>query len=533
MLTRGFDRLLSLEDLPLTLFEHQRRAVLRVLKELRGRALLADEVGLGKTIEAGVILREYLLRGLVRRTLILVPATLVDQWAEELEHKLKLGFHRARGVGDWARHERLLASIDLAKRPEHAAEITRIPWDMVIVDEAHRLKSRHSANWQFVNSIQKKYILLLSATPVQNDLRELHNLITLLKPGQLHTFNTFRREFMLDRHSPKNLDQLRALLDDVMVRSSRRDSLVRFPRREVRSISVPMAPDEARFYETLVADLRVSYTQTPKGDRNLLPYILLLRMATSHPKAALRTLRAMSRRGSLPHITSKGVEKLDALARTIVPAKFRVIEHALRESHMHAVLFTSFKESMKQLVARLRQGTARAVIPYHAGLDAKARQHALQRFKSERGILVSTEAGSEGINLQFCHTVINYDLPWNPLRIEQRIGRVHRIGQSEVVRIYNLATEGTVEAYILYLLEKKINMFTKVVGELEAILANVEEAFEIRLAEAVLEAESSDTMRQRIEAFGTDLEEAVRVYERQRRLANTLFDFDRRGEGHE
>src|SRR5690606_34718726 len=131
-----------------------------------------------------------------------------------------------------------------------------------------------------------------------------------------------------------------------------------------------------------------------------------------------------------------------------------------------------FKESMRQLVRYLGRSIDRPVIPFHAGLDNASRQEALERFRTERGVLVSTETGSEGMNLQFCHTVINYDLPWNPLRLEQRIGRVHRIGQTEAVRVYNLATEGSSESYILYLLEKKINMFSKVIGELEGVLSN-------------------------------------------------------------
>ena len=127
-----------------------------------------------------------------------------------------------------------------------------------------------------------------------------------------------------------------------------------------------------------------------------------------------------------------------------------------------------------------------AVIRFHAGLSSSARREALERFRQERAVLVSTEAGSEGLNLQFCRTVINYDLPWNPLRLEQRIGRVHRIGQTDPVRIYNLVTARTIESYILYLLNKKIDMFSKVIGELEGILINLAEPFEMRLAETFI-----------------------------------------------
>lgn len=539
-LTKGFDRLLSLEELPLHLYDHQRHAVLRVLRHMRGRALLADEVGLGKTIEAGVILREYLVRGLVHRVLILVPSTLVGQWREELAQKLGIRVHRVAGIGQWSRHEQVIASLDLAKRPEHAQQITAIPWDMVIVDEAHRLKSQTSVNWQFVNALHKKFILLLTATPVQNDLRELYNLITLLKPGQLHTYSRFKRDFTLDRHSPRNVHLLRELLDDVMVRTSRRETLMRFPRREVRSVSVPMSDEEHTFYSELVRRLRDSYLATPKSERNLLPYILLLRQATSHPIGSARTLRAMHRRGTLRNLDTQVVSGLAQLASDVVPGKFSVIQWALYETDLHAILFTAFKESMHQLVKRLRSTIDRPVLPFHAGMDPDARRDAIERFRLGKGVLVSTEAGSEGMNLQFCNTVINYDLPWNPLRLEQRIGRVHRIGQSECVRVYNLATEGTVESYILYLLDKKINMFSKVVGELEGILSNMSSSFDQRVAQTLFES-SPDELSEQFERFGQELEQAAQLYEKQRGVMSTLFDLGQRaqapglvgGDGHD
>ncbi len=167
----GFERLVCLETLGVQLFPHQERAVLRVLREMRGRAVLADEVGLGKTIEAGVILKEYLLRSLVHRVLILTPASLVTQWRDELREKLQIEVAVAQSPSDFERAPRVVASLDTAKRSPSCQVIQRIGWDMVIVDEAHRLKNSRTVNWKFVNGIQKKYLLLLTATPVQNDLR--------------------------------------------------------------------------------------------------------------------------------------------------------------------------------------------------------------------------------------------------------------------------------------------------------------------------------------------------------------------------
>ncbi|MGB4006229.1 MAG: DEAD/DEAH box helicase, partial [Halanaerobiales bacterium] len=148
---------------------------------MNGRAILADEVGLGKTIEAGMILKEYLDRGLVKKSLILVPATLGFQWTNELVNKVGLNnvfFNRKGRAWDYFDHQ--IASLDLAKREEHARYLNQIDFDMLIVDEAHRLKNRKTLNWRFVNGLKKKYCLLLTATPIQNNLEELYSLIKIL-----------------------------------------------------------------------------------------------------------------------------------------------------------------------------------------------------------------------------------------------------------------------------------------------------------------------------------------------------------------
>ncbi len=191
-LLRGFDELLCLEGLRgVEHLPHQIETVRKVLRHFRGRVLLADEVGLGKTIEACMLLREYLLRGMARRVLILVPAPLVSQWHEELSTKFDLEFVvPPRGTAAdraefWTRHERVLASLAFVKAKKRAALLADQPWDLVIVDEAHHCKNRATLNWQLVNSLKRRFMFLLSATPVQNNLMELYNLLTLLSPGHL------------------------------------------------------------------------------------------------------------------------------------------------------------------------------------------------------------------------------------------------------------------------------------------------------------------------------------------------------------
>lgn len=522
-LDRGFERLLSLEGLPLQLYEHQRKAVFRVLREMRGRAVLADEVGLGKTVEAGVILREYQLRGLVRTVLVLVPANLVDQWVAELTQKLAIPARRVTAVGHWRDAECAVVSLDLAKGERHAPIALARPWDLVIVDEAHRLKSHTSRNWQFVNALQKKYLLLLTATPVQNDLRELYNLITLLKPGQLKTYAAFRKEFTEDRHSPRNLERLRDLLSEVMVRTSRREARLRLPQRSVRSWWVRLTAPERAFHDALVHLLRRSYRARRGERRNVLPLLLLLRQVNSHIEVAAASLRAMARRGALPEVTPAEAEAVARLATGVEPAKgtalLRLIERVRDE---HVVVFTGFRRTLQRLDPLLRARGLR-VHTFHGGLDAAARAASIRAFEKEGGILLSTDAGSEGMNLSFCRWVVNYDLPWNPCRLEQRIGRVHRLGQRREVRVDNLAGEGTIEAYIVHLLEKKIAMFDRVVGELEAILGNLQVDFDGRLGEAYLAATGDAEVLQTVEALGDRVASACRSYRAQSRLIDRLF----------
>src|SRR5690606_33836368 len=200
---------------------------------MNGRAILADEVGLGKTIEAGMIIKEYMLRGLARRVLILVPATLVWQWFAELRDKFGLVATRQRTVYDWERSDVVIASLDTAKRTPHRDVILRQRYDMLVVDEAHRLKDRRSLNWKFVNAIHRHYCLLLTATPVQNSLDELHSLVTLLKPGHLGSSREFQRIFALDARRARDPQQLRAVLSRVMIRHRRGRDTVEFTPRHV------------------------------------------------------------------------------------------------------------------------------------------------------------------------------------------------------------------------------------------------------------------------------------------------------------
>ena len=199
--------------------EHQIRTAKTVLRRFRGRALLCDEVGLGKTIEAGLILAELALRGLVRSVLVLVPPSLIEQWQGEMRRKfaLELTSHddpafRERGAGAWGEFDRVIASIHTAKREPHRSAILAREWDMVIIDEAHHLRNRNTQAWKLAGELRKQFILLLTATPVQNNLEELFNLVTLLEPGLLSTAEAVPAQFVdrRDKLTPQHVDELHA-----------------------------------------------------------------------------------------------------------------------------------------------------------------------------------------------------------------------------------------------------------------------------------------------------------------------------------
>ncbi len=244
----GFDRLISLPMVrDIELLEHQIRTAKTVLRRFRGRAMLCDEVGLGKTIEAGLVLSELMIRGLARSVLVLVPPSLIEQWQGEMRRKFSIELishddpsFRERGPGAWNEFDRVIASIHTAKREPHRASILARRWDIVIVDEAHHLRNRNTQAWKFASEIQKQFILLLTATPVQNNLEELFNLVTLLEPGLLNTARQFQRHFMdkRDKLTPRNVDELHGLLAEVMIRNRRSTVGLQFTRRWARTESL-------------------------------------------------------------------------------------------------------------------------------------------------------------------------------------------------------------------------------------------------------------------------------------------------------
>jgi SNF2 family DNA or RNA helicase len=556
-LVAGFDELLCLEGLGFVPFDYQVRAARIALRRFRGRGLLCDEVGLGKTIEAGLVLQEYLLRRMVSRVLIITPPALVEQWREELSTKFgltdfvathNLAF-RELGAGAWAAFPRVIASLATARRPEHRQAITDLLYDLVIVDEAHHLKNRGSVSWKFVNSLQKKFILFLTATPVQNDLDELYNLITILKPGQLKTPREFRRNFVVsgDPRLPKNRGRLRELLADVMVRHTRGQASVQLPPRRAYTVRLQLGPDERALYDDTsdlvrrcigLAPISCAAGREGEGSEPLLPAVYRFTLHTlqreigSSPAAARPTLLTLAQHQAL----AGQRDLLRALAERAGSlkswAKAQSLERLLlsrlaADRQEKLIIFTHFRATLDLLLDLLRRTGVDTVL-YHGQLSREDKDEAIRRFEQSAQVLLSTEAAGEGRNLQFCRLMLNFDLPWNPQRIEQRVGRIHRVGQTRPVEIINLSAQGTVEDYLLEILDRKLNMFELVIGEMEMILGHLEDErdFEEIVMDTWVHARTPEQAAAAFGHLGDALAQARQAYQHTREYDEALFGED-------
>jgi SNF2 family DNA or RNA helicase len=532
----GFDRLICLPLVrDMELLDHQIRTAKTVLQRFHGRALLCDEVGLGKTIEAGLVFDELRMRGLIRSALVLVPPSLIEQWQGEMRRKFSLDLishddplFRQRGAAAWSEFDWVIASMHTAKREPHRSAILARKWDLVIVDEAHHLRNRATQLWRFASELQKQYILLLTATPVQNNLEELFNLVTLLEPGLLRTARQFQRHFVdrRDKLTPRNLDELHRLLAEVMVRNRRSTVGLQFTRRWARTDYVPPTPAEQALYDAVAGFVRQHLAAAGrKGGLSRMALIALQMALGSSSQAAAGTLHNLSETPDLPGSDRETLERLAEQARNLTDSsKAQHLLQLLAEYPDKMVIFTQFRATQEMLQRRLEQA-GHTVAVFHGGLSRLAKEAAINQFRGPARLLLATEAGSEGRNLQFAHAVCNYDLPWNPMRIEQRIGRLSRIGQTQDIYVYNLVAQGTVEAAVLHLLEAKLNLFELVIGEIDMILGNLDEEREFQDVVADLWAESADLtdFNHRMEELGNRLLEAKEAYLRQRSHDDRLF----------
>jgi superfamily II DNA or RNA helicase len=566
----------ALTSAKIDLLPHQVVLTHRIATASPRRYLIADEVGLGKTIETALILRELASRGELRRALMVVPAGLVNNWHRELNEVFNLDFEVFGSEGDitdrktnaFAKHDRLIASIDTLKRPARIKRLLDAPrWDLVVFDEAHHLtayrtggKVRKTENYKLAEALKdhSRDLLLLSATPHQGNHFQFWMLAQLLNP------TLFR--------SPEEMLENRHRLNTIMFRRTKADACQPdgsplFARRWVHTESFVMSDGERLFYEKLREYLEDGFDLARRqgNQGRALGFLMAIfqKIAASSFAAVRRTLKRRQLMLTLheahlrdQELDIEGRERLTQEARELIHDEFRLARDSLGRSEVDRVLadlkyrlvrkldeealemasdpydsefaavhaeeaasavvnlhlpeerlriddllrvFPAERETkMQKLVDGLgtlwRQNQNEKIVIFATylgtvemisreieenfpgqgvvvlrGGDHGAKAAAERRFRQKDGprVLVCTAAGREGINLQFARILFNFDLPWNPMDMEQRIGRIHRYGQSHTAQVYNLVLSDTIEGRIFLLLDEKLTEIARTVGKVD------------------------------------------------------------------
>jgi len=522
----AFDPLLAMNTSKIDPLPFQIEAVYGyVLKLPRIRFLLADDPGAGKTIMAGLVIKELKLRGIANRILIVVPGHLKDQWRRELKERFQEPFvvidrglldaHYAENV--WQRESQVITSIDFAKREEILPSLTSTNWDLVIVDEAHKMaayrygdKLSRTERYKLgeVLSRTTDHLLFLTATPHKGDLENFRLFLDLLIPGFFATEDLIT-ESLKNKDNPLFIRRMKEDLRDFEGRPI-------FTPRHPKTIRFTLSDKETALYNDLSKYVISQYNRALQADkkRNVAFALLILqrRMASS-TYALLSSLerrkerleRLLKEPELLRETVTIDIEEIDdyeekrrweqeskwetlsiaenkeelekeinTLKELVERAKEILKEESevkLRElkkvmeslGNEKILIFTESKDTLEYLVSKIKSW-GYTVNFIHGGMRLEDRVNAEKVFKHETQVMVATEAAGEGINLQFCHLMINYDIPWNPNRLEQRMGRVHRYGQQKEVYIFNLVADNTREGQVLCKLFEKLDEIRRAVG---------------------------------------------------------------------
>ena len=490
-----------------SVFDHQILAARKIKNELGGSGILADEVGLGKTVEAGILIKEFLVTGLAKKILILAPPSLLPQWQDEMSSKFDLNFviHKDDPrFKDVQSHSLLLMSHSSAIYPSQSIPLSSTYWDMVVVDEAHSMKNAETAKHKLVRDLPKRNLLLLTATPIQNNLEEMYNLIELLRPGYLGTWAQFRDTYVDDAESrkirPFMRDELQKTLSKFIIRTTRNEArrYIKFTDRIPHTRILTPGSEESDLYRAITNIVRTQY----KADNDVFALMIYQRLASSSTAASRRALYKMKAKGLISE--GRYGELVSAASAIQEDSKLSELQRIIGSSRSKFLIFTEFYAT-QDYIAKHLQKNGHSVTLFNGSMSPEEKRESVTRFKGDACVMVSTSAGGEGQNFQFCHNIVNYDLPWNPMRVEQRIGRVHRIGQKDNVHIFNLALAGTIEAYILELLYVKINLFRMALGDMDLMFEDSWTGGSSRTWFAeYMNVESEQERRNRFSALGDD-----------------------------
>lgn len=569
---------------------HQVFATHRVTSKLFPRIILADEVGLGKTIEAGLVMKELRARQVIDRVLVVCPASLQSQWQYEMETKFNekfeiydrgtVNFLSRDGSNPWMKRNGVIASYSFAIRPKNMEKIVEANWDLVIFDEAHRVRrtrvgnqNRETKAYRLAKLLQDRDfgLLLLTATPMQLHPYELYSLIDLIDPNLHGDYNDFERK-RLDIPVLNNaMKELQELDDDdkreksiknlvkrhpmaqVLVRN-RKSTIGGFMGRTAHRIPVNLTDEELELYNDISQYIRLGYDRANREKKNAIGFIMTtyqklltsssysLRESFKKRVANLNEQDSIKQKEPITEDRLNELRELDDISEGLVQLEEVIIDNSeqgserdleiqelkgyidrldqIRDSKADMLvneivlpildknpsdkilIFTGFVNTQKFLQKILRS-IGYEVTVFNGQMDLLEKERSVQRFRQQAQIMITTEAGGEGRNFQFANIMVNYDLPWNPMKVEQRIGRLDRIGQTRKVQIYNLYSVNTLEERILDVLEYRIHLFTQSVGSLDPILGEVERDI------ARIVFKHMDNLDEHMKRFGENLEEQI------------------------
>jgi SNF2 family DNA or RNA helicase len=482
-----------------------------------------------------------------KKVLILTPPSLVNQWVEELKEKFEMDFSVVENENDWD-NNLTIASLDRVKiydknnREFRHKNAHNVEWDLVVVDEAHKLKARNTIRWKFVDRLQKKRFLVLTATPFQNDLLELYNLLHLLKRGHLGTIKEFRKKFLKrgNKRYPLNPIELRKKLEEVMIRREERRLELITNEEFLKIVPVELTTKEKEIYDATCDMLKTQYFSANGDPINgqLIVFAILPKM-TSSSASAIESLQRILE-DERYHMKTKEIAKriLEGYREIGVDSKMKelvkIVEQIKAEDREDKILiYTRHPTTLKYIVENLKHLNLH-IIEFMGGLDRDEKFARVKEFKEKGDIFISTDSGSEGLNFQFCRNLINYDLPWNPMSVEQRIGRLDRIGQKRDMRIFSLATKNTMEEYVVDLIINKMCCVGLVIGELPIILFNLgldEEGnvgsnkIEEKLMKAFLESKNNLNIFARdVNDIARVIQEGIKEYDEDKETNKEFFD---------
>ena len=574
-----FDRFLSLTGNRIDITPHQVEAAHEILNSHDHRYLIGDEVGLGKTIEAGIVIEELLARDRAERVLIVTPASLKMQWQAEMQEKFDQEYviydrdyvnaiEQATGGAVWEHDDHVITSIDFAKQDDMLAELEEAEWDIAVFDEAHHLTARRDDKGH--KSRTKRYqvgevvspntdaLLFLTGTPHNGKSDQFYYMMDLLEP--------YRFEDETDLSPSK--------LEDVMIRRLKSnpnmihsDGSPMFPDKEIDTLSVEFTGAEDQLYQGVTDYLRNGYRLGEEQRSHAAGFSMVI-----YQKRLVSSIRAIqeSLRRRADALRGEGRKALSQLARSLldqyherpetlteeqrqrietelqevstdqdpeqrreeleiveglieqcqsieVDSKARALSRSVgrllaEDPDEKVLVFTEYTDTLEYL--RDEVLTDHDVAQIHGGMGQVARLEEVERFRNEANVMLATDAAREGLNLQFAHVMINYDLPWNPVRIDQRMGRLHRYGQDQTVNIYNLFVEDTRESKVLERLVTKIDRIEDDLGMSSDVLGMVldDDDFDLeeRIMDATIEQEESGAVTDDIDEIIEERKEAVK-----------------------